>query len=88
MRKKEHSKRQEYVINNEKLPFTSVFTGKIQQELPVPRKALVMAQFYKLRTGAGLCMIRLCGSLSEFVHINMPLVIIAIILSCCFQEYF
>lgn len=79
MKKKEHLNRQENVINNEKLPFTSVFTGKIQQELPVPRKASVMSQFCKLRTGANLCMIRLCGSLSELVHINMPLVIIAFI---------
>lgn len=42
MKKKEHPNRQDYDINNEKLPFTSVFTGKIQHELPVPRKALVI----------------------------------------------
>lgn len=79
MKKKEHSNRQEYDINNEKLPFMFVFTGKTPQELPVPRKALLMSQFYNLTTGAGLYMMRLCGSLSESVHINMPLVIIALI---------
>lgn len=79
MKKKEHPNRQEYDINNEKLPFTSVLTGKIQQALPVPRKALVMSQFYNLRPGAGLCMMRLWGNLSESVHINMPLLIIALL---------
>lgn len=79
MKEKEHPNRQEYDIKNEKLPFTAVLTGKIQQVLPVPRKALMMSQFYNSRTGAALCMMRLHRSLSESVHINMPLVIIALI---------
>lgn len=73
--KTEHPNRQENDINNEKLPFIFVFTGKIQQELPVPRKALVMTQFYNLRTGEGLCM----KWKFESGHINMPLVIIALL---------
>lgn len=79
MKKKEHPNRQEYDIKNEKLPFTAVLTGKIQQVLPVPRKPLVLSQFPNWRTEAGLCMMRLHGSLSESVHINMPLVIIVLI---------